>query len=92
MCDDRILVLTCPGLDHEEGNSRQEMRIRWKFTTVFEDLDFAGDIALLSSKFNDLREKTGRLTEEAARVGFKLNAGKCKTLRTEHASNRRASW
>ena len=62
--------------------------IRWKFTTVLEDLDFADDIALLSSKFNDLREKTGRLAEAAARVGLKLNARKCKTLRTEHANNR----
>ena len=62
--------------------------IRWKFKTVLEDLDFADDVALLSSKFNDLREKTGRLTEEAARVDLKLNARKCKTLSTEHASNR----
>ena len=30
-----------------------------KFTTVLEDLDFADDIALLSSKFNDLRERLG---------------------------------
>ena len=62
--------------------------IRWKFTTVLEDLDFVDDIALMSSKFNDLREKTGRLTEETARVGLKLNARKCKTLRTDHANNR----
>ena len=62
--------------------------IRWNFATVLEDLDFAIDIALLSSKFNDLHEKTGRLTEETARVGLKLNARKCKTLRTEYASNR----
>ena len=57
---------------------------------VLEDLDFADDYrctdALLSSKFNDLHEKTGRLAEEAARVGLKLNARKCKTLRTECAS------
>ena len=26
MCDVRIPVLTCPGLDHEEGNSIQEKR------------------------------------------------------------------
>ena len=39
--------------------------IRWNFTTELEDLDFADDIALLSSKFNDLHEKTGRLAEEA---------------------------
>ena len=57
--------------------------IRWKFTAVLEDLDFVDDIALLSSTFNDLREKTGRLTEEAARVGLKPNVRKCKTLRTE---------
>ena len=59
--------------------------IRWNFTTVLEDLDFADDIALLSSKISDLQEKTGRLAEEAARVGLKLNARKCKTLRTEFA-------
>ena len=62
--------------------------IRWNFTTVLEDLEFADDIALLSSRLNDLHEKTGRLTEEAARVGLKLNVRKCKTLRTEYASNR----
>ena len=62
--------------------------IRWKFTTVLEDLDLAEDIALLSSKFNDLNEKTGRPAEAAARVGLKLNARKCKTLRTERANNR----
>ena len=28
--------------------------IRWNLITVLEDLDFADDIALLSSKFNDL--------------------------------------
>ena len=60
--------------------------IQWKFTTVL-DLDFADEIALLSSKFNDLREKTERLAEEAARVGLKVNARKCKTLRTD-ANNR----
>ena len=50
---------------------------------MLEDLDLAGSIALLSSKFNDLHEKNGRLVEEAARVGLKLNVRKSKTLRTE---------
>ncbi len=50
--------------------------------------NFADDIALRSSKFNDLHEKTGRLAEEAARVGLKHNARKCKTLKTEFASNK----
>ena len=42
--------------------------IKWNFSTVLEDLDFADDIELLSSKFNDLDEKTERLVEELARV------------------------
>ena len=41
---------------------------RGNLKIVLEDVNFAGDIALLSSKFNDLRDKTWRLTEEAARV------------------------
>ena len=35
-----------------------------------------------------MREKTGRLTEEAAILGLKLNTRKCKTLRTEFSRNR----
>ena len=62
--------------------------IRWNFTTVLEDFDFADDTALLSSTFNDSHEKAWRLAEEADRVGLKLNARKCKTLSTEFASSR----
>ena len=46
--------------------------VRWNFTTVREDHDFADDIVLLSSTFNDVLEKTGRLAEEPARIGPKL--------------------
>ena len=45
----------------------KKRRKRWNLTTVLEDLDFADDIALLSSTFNDLHKKTGRLAEEGAR-------------------------
>ena len=55
---------------------------------MLEDLDFADDTSLLSSKFIDLHEKTGRLAEESARVGLKLNMRNGKTLRTECASSR----
>ena len=57
--------------------------IRWKFTTVLEGLDVA---TFLSSRFNDVREKTERLDDEAARVGLKLNERKCRTLKTEYAT------
>ena len=46
------------------------------------------NIALLLSKFNDLRKQIRRLMEEAARVGLNLNARKCRTLRTEFTRNR----
>ena len=50
--------------------------IPWKFTTVLEDLDLADDIALLSSKYVDIRDKTSRLADEAARVGLRINTKK----------------
>ena len=52
--------------------------IRWKLTSVLEDLDFADDIALLSSRYVDIEGKTSRLIEEAARVGLKINSKKSK--------------
>ena len=68
------------------ANERRGERLN--LITVLDDLEFADDIALLSSKFNDLREKTGRLTEEAPRIDDKPNARNCKTPRTEFARNR----
>ena len=55
--------------------------IRWNFTTRLEDLDFADDIALLSSTIDHLHHKTEKLEENAGRVGLKLNAKKCKVLK-----------
>jgi len=50
--------------------------IRWNVNTFLEDLDFADDLALMSSRLSDLSEKTEKLTSEAARLGMKLNAKK----------------
>ena len=46
--------------------------IRWDFTTTLDYLDFADDIVLISSKFQDLSEKTRKIIHEAARVGYKV--------------------
>ena len=56
--------------------------IRWNFTSVLEDLDFADDIALISSKYEHIQSKTDPLVENAGRVGLKLNAAKCKMMRS----------
>ena len=62
-----------------EGNTG----IRWKLNTKLEDLDFADDIALLSSTRQHIQTKTDKLAHKAERVGLKVNVDKCKTSRTE---------
>ena len=59
----------------------QRNGIRWNFATTLEDLDFADDIVLLSSKHQQIQDKTNRLVDNAGRVGLKLNAQKCKVMR-----------
>ena len=50
-------------------------------TTSLEDLDFAGDLALLSHRIQDMRDKTQALEEQSAKVGLKINATKTKLMR-----------
>ena len=58
-----------------------ENGIRWKFTSKLDDLDFADDIALLSSTINQLQQKTDKLVNNSKNVGLKTNREKCKILR-----------
>ena len=67
----------------QEGNTR----IRWKYTTKLKDLDFADDIALLSSTKQHIQTKTDKLAHEAESVGLKVNVGKCKLLRINSRNN-----
>ena len=55
--------------------------IRWRLTTKLDDLDFADDVALLSSSRNQMQEKTSRMDREAKRVGLKINLDKTKVIR-----------
>ena len=58
--------------------------LRWKLTSVLEDLDYADHVALISSRFADLQEKTDRLVATAGVVGLKINPRKRKTLMMNH--------
>ena len=80
-----FLFLLALNWTRREATADKRRGIWWNFTTVLEDLDFADNIAQMSSNISNLQEKTRRLAEEAARVGLKLNARKCRTLRTECA-------
>ena len=55
--------------------------IRWKFTTLLEDLIYADDIALLSSKHQHMQEKTEQLCKQAESIGLQINTDKTKVLR-----------
>ena len=55
----------------EEGTG-----LRWKFTSKLEDLDFADDVALISSTQIHVQLKTNRLVENAERTGLRINVGK----------------
>ena len=62
-------------------NTQDSTGLRWKFTSKLEDLDFADDVALLSSSKEHIQTKTNRVTEEGERIGLKVNVNKCKLLR-----------
>ena len=61
--------------------------IRWRFTSILEDLDYADDLALVSSRYVDIQEKTSRLYEVARYTGLNVNTAKTKTLRMNCKSN-----
>ena len=61
--------------------------LRWKFTSKLEDLDFADDVALISSTQRHVQLKTNRLVENAVRTGLRVNVGKCKVMRVNARNN-----
>ncbi|KAL9977341.1 hypothetical protein ACROYT_G014733 [Oculina patagonica] len=75
-----VLVMDCV-MRHTNNRKRG---LRWKLTSVLEDLDYADDVALISSRFADLQEKTDRLVATAGVVGLNINPCKTKTLRMNH--------
>ena len=55
--------------------------IRWNFTTVLEDTDFADDLALLSSKRTHIQKKVDRLNKHSKAIGIKTSIKKTKLMR-----------
>ncbi|KAL9960526.1 hypothetical protein ACROYT_G033998 [Oculina patagonica] len=61
----------------EQGNTG----IRWKMMRQFEDLDYADDIALISSTWAQAQTKLERLGSNSEGTGLKINIDKTKVLR-----------
>ena len=63
--------------------------IRWNLSEYLEDLDYADDVSLLSSKETDMQNKLNDLVKESEKVGLKINPTKTKCLkvRTKNSNN-----
>ena len=62
-------------------------RLTWNFTSRLEDLDFADDVALISSTQRQCQLKTNRLVTNAARSDLWVNVDKCKVMRMNARNN-----
>ena len=60
---------------------RRRTGIQWSLTSILEDLDYADDLGLLSSRHQDIQEKTENLATAAIKVGLKINEQKTQVLR-----------
>ena len=69
-----------------EGNNTG---IRWKCMSKLEDLDFADDLALLSSTANHMQTKISKLHNYASMAGLKINTRKTEVLRINSKSVKR---
>ena len=55
--------------------------IQWTLFSKLEDLDFADDLALLSSSHNHIQEKTNRLCRFARQTGLTINEKKTQIMK-----------
>lgn len=63
--------------------------LQWTLTSILEDLDYADDLGLLSSRHQDIQQKTELLSATASKIGLKVNTKKTKVLRV-NTTNRNA--
>ena len=65
--------------------------IRWRMMEQLEDLDYADDITLLSSHWNQLRRKLDRIKQHGDQVGLRINSAKTKSMCVNVTEERRFS-
>jgi len=65
----------------------EETGLTWNFTSRLEDLDFADDVALISSTQRQCQLKANRLVTNAARSDLGVSVDKCKVMRTNARNN-----
>jgi hypothetical protein len=63
------------------SRAQKQNGIQWTLRTKLDDLDFAGDLALLSHNQQQMQEKTSTVAENSKQIG-----GKSKVLKVNAAS------
>jgi len=63
--------------------------IRWKFNNFIEDLDFANDLALISSSGRHIQTKVSNLGRYAKMTGLRINTAKTKAEEKRARKRRR---
>ena len=71
-----LFLLVIDWIMRKTTTANNNTSIRWKMTTKLDDLDFADDIALLSSSKDHMQNKLNSLNNYATQMGLKINAGK----------------
>lgn len=61
--------------------------IRWKIMTALNDLDFADDLAVISSTFTHIRMKINHLNNSGKGMGLKISTKKTKRMRINAKNN-----
>ena len=64
-----------------ETTKQVNIGIRWRFMDRLEDLDFADDIALISTTQNQMQKKTDKLTETSQRLGLTVSKIETRVMR-----------
>ncbi len=73
MCNVRLPVSDSDWLGDDKDNPKPKHEDKWRFRTKLDNLDFADDIALLSSTHTHMQQKTTNLSNFAKCVGLKIN-------------------
>ena len=75
-----LLVLAVDWL-MRQTNEGQNRGIQWTLTSSLEDLVFADDISMLSSRHRDIQDKSDRLITLASQLGMNIQVKKTKIMK-----------
>ena len=66
-----------------ETTKDRKRGLQWSMMEQLEDIDYADDIALISQRHIDMKEKLLKLDEEARKTGLKINVKKNKEFEAQ---------